>query len=297
MPSVATLDFHITSRCKQACPYCAPPQVTPEEIDTQRAAAIVRKVRALGVPRLVITGGDPLLRPDAGLLLRLARQERLEAELATPGDKLTPGFLRAYGRWIDRLSLPLDGPNEAISSLSKNPGHFDTILRHLKLLSGFPRIDLKLTTAVTRRNLDAVPELLTLLDQMAPTLPNRLAVDIYPVHPRGTVEVAWQDLVVSDEAFAALRAADEVRSHPYRVNWLDRRATDGLYLTILPDGRLSAVADGQVHDLGPFTEIRDLEAALGTSGFDAPRHLQHAQTWSSLRREKALATHNETVAH
>ena len=297
MPSVATLDFHITSRCKQACPYCAPPQVTAEEIDTQRAAAIVRKVRALGVPRLVFTGGDPLLRPDAGLLLRLARQERLEAELATPGDKLTPGFLRAYGSWIDRLSLPLDGPNEAISRLSKNPGHFDATLRHLKLLSGFPRIDVKLTTAVTRRNLDAVPELLTLLDQMAPTLPNRLAVDIFSVHPRGSVDVAWQDLVVSDEAFAALRAADEVRSHPYRVNWLDRRATDGLYLTILPDGRLSAVADGQVHDLGPFTEIRDLEAAVGTSGFDAPRHLQHAQTWSSLRREKALATHNETVAH
>jgi MoaA/NifB/PqqE/SkfB family radical SAM enzyme len=296
MPSVATLDFHLTSRCKQSCPYCASPELTAEEMDTQRAAAIVRKARALGIPRLVFTGGDPLLRPDAGLLLRLARQERLEAELATPGDKLTPGFLRAYGRWIDRLSLPLDAPNEAISSLTKNPGHFDATLRHLKLLSGFPRIDLKITTAVTRRNRDAVPELLTLFDQMAPTLPNRLALDIHQVHPRGTAEVAWRDLVVTDEAFASLRAADEGRPHPYRVNWLDRRATDGLRLTVLPDGRLSVFADGQVHDLGPFVEIRDLEAALAGSGFDAPRHLQHAQAWSSLRREEALGTQSETVA-
>jgi MoaA/NifB/PqqE/SkfB family radical SAM enzyme len=296
MPSVTTLDFHITSRCKQSCPYCAPPQLMAEEIDTQRAAAIVRKVRALGVPRLVFTGGDPLLRPDAGLLLRLARQERLEVALATPGDVLTPGFVRAYGRWIDLLSLPLDGPSEAVSSLTKKPGHFDATLRHLKLLGGFPRIDVKITTAATRRNLDTVPELLTLLDQIAPTLSNRLAIDICQVHPRGTAEVAWQDLVVSDGAFAAVRAADEGRQHPYRVSWLDRCATDGLYLTILPDGRLSVVADGQVRDLGPLLEIRDLEAALAGSGFDASRHLQHARTWSSLRREEALARQDETVA-
>ena len=296
MPSVATLDFHITSRCKQSCPYCAPPQLMAEEIDTQRAAAIVRKTRALGVPRLVFTGGDPLLRPDAGLLLRLARQERLEAVLATPGDLLTPGFLRAYGRWIDQLALPLDGPDESVSSRSKTPGHFQAILRHLELLATFPRIDVKIGTAVTRLNLEAVPQLVALLDRLAPTLPNRLTVDIYQVHPRLASDAASAELAVSDDQFTDLRQDIEGSRRPYRIRWLDRRALQGLHLTILPDGRLTVTADGQLHDLGQFVEIRDLDAVLPGSGFDAPRHLQHAQTWSSLRREEALARQNEAVA-
>jgi MoaA/NifB/PqqE/SkfB family radical SAM enzyme len=296
MPSVATLDFHVTSRCRQACPACTSPPGATEEVDTQRAAAIVRKVRALGVPRIVFTGGDPLLRPDAGLLLRLARQERLESVLATPGDALTPGFLRAYGRWIDQLAFPLDGPNEAVSSRSKAAGHFQTILDHLQLLAAHPRIDLKIGTAVTRLNLDAVAELVALLDRLAPTLPNRLSVDIYQVYPCAHQAADWDGLVVSDDQFADLRSNVEVERRSYRIRWLDRHALDGLRLTILPDGRLSAWADGQLHDLGPFVEIRDLEAALPGSGFNAHRHLEHAQTWTSRRREESAARQNETVA-
>jgi len=296
MPSVATLDFHVTSRCKQACPACSSPPGVTEEVDTQRAAAIVRKVRALGVPRIVFTGGDPLLRPDAGILLRLARQERLESVLATPGDALTPGFLRAYGRWIDQLAFPLDGPNEVISNRSKRAGHFQTILDHLQLLAAHPRIDLKIDTAVTRLNLDAVPELVALLDRIAPTLPNRLSVDIYQVYPCGYPAPDLAGLVVSDDQFADLRSNVEVGRRGYRIRWLDRHLLDGLRLTILPDGRLAAYANGQTHDLGPFIEIRDLEAALPGSGFNAARHLEHAQTWASRRREEAVTRQNEAVA-
>ncbi len=296
MPSVATLDFQVTSRCKQACPACTSPPGGAEEVDTQRAAAIVRKVRALGVPRIVFTGGDPLLRPDAGLLLRLARQERLESVLSTPGDVLTPGFLRAYGRWIDQLAFPLDGPNEVVTSRSKTAGHFQMILDHLQMLATLPRIDLKINTAVTRLNLDAVPELVALLDRLAPTLPNRLSVDIYQAYPCTEQPAEWAGLVVSDDQFADLRSNVEVGRRSYRIRWLDRHALDGLRLTILPDGRLAAFADGQIHDLGPFVEIRDLEAALPGSGFHAARHLEHAQTWTSRRREEAVARQNEAVA-
>jgi MoaA/NifB/PqqE/SkfB family radical SAM enzyme len=297
MPSVATLDFQVTSRCNQACPACTSLPGAAEEVDTQAAAAIVRKVRALRVPRIVFTGGDPLLRPDAGLLLRLARQERLESILATPGDVLTPGFLRAYGRWIDQLAFPLDGPNEAVSSRTKHAGHFQTILGHLGLLKSYPRIDIKIDIAVTRLNLESVHELVALLDRLAPSLPNRFSVDITQVHPAAGQDVDWANLVVSDDQFANLRANVEADRRAYRIRWLDRRAVEGLRLTILPDGRLVAAAEGQVHDLGPIVGIRDLDTALPGSGIDAARHLAHTQTWSSRRREEAEASQSETVAH
>ncbi len=297
MPSVATLDFQVTSRCKQACPACTSRPGETEEVDTQRAAAIVRKVRFLGVPRIVFTGGDPLLRPDAGLLLRLARQEHLELVLATPGDVLTSGFLRAYGRWIDQVAFPLDGPNEAVSSRSKTAGHFQAILDHLDLLAAHPRIDLKIGTAVTRLNLEAIPEMVALLDRLAPTLPNRLSVDIYQVYPCAQQAAEWAGLVVSDDQFADLRSNVEVGRRDYRVRWLDRHALDGLRLTILPDGRLAVAAGGQIHDLGPFVEIRDLDAVLPGSGFQPAHHLEHAQSWSSRRREESPPRQSEAVAH
>lgn len=287
MASVATLDFQVTSRCKQACPACTTLPGASEEVDTQTAAAIVRKVHALGVPRIVFTGGDPLLRPDCGMLLRLARQEKLEAILATPGDVLTAGFLRAHGGWIDQLAFPLDGPNEAVSSKRKHAGHFQTILGHLELLKSYPEIDVKIDIAVTRLNLEMVPELVVLLDGLAPTHPNRFSVDIYQVHPAAQQDADSASLVASDDQFAGLRAKVEAGRRAYRIRWLDRHTLDGLRLTILPDGRLVAFADGQIRDLGPLVGIRDLDAALQATGFDPARHLEHALTWSSRRREAA----------
>ena len=186
MPSVATLDFQVTSRCKQACPACTSPAGEAEEVDTQRARRrALPDDPELGHQRLGVRPAEvavasqgaehrfvaledisrlspsaPLLRPDAGLLLRLARQERLESVLSTPGDVLTPGFLRAYGRWIDQLAFPLDGPNEVVTSRSKTAGHFQMILDHVQMLATHPRIDLKINTAVTRRNLDAAAGIL-----------------------------------------------------------------------------------------------------------------------------------------
>lgn len=287
MSSVATLDFQVTSRCQQACPACTALPGAANEVDSQAAAAIVRKVRALGVPRIVFTGGDPLLRPDLGLLLRLARQEKLESILATPGDVLTAGFLRAYGRWIDQIAFPLDGPNEAISSRRKHTGHLQKIMGHLELLKSYPEIDIKIDIAVTRFNLDAVPELLALLDRLAPTLPYRLSVDVVHAHPAGELSADAAEILVSDDQFAGLRAKVEAGSPASRIRWFDRHAMDGVRLTILPDGRLVAQAEGQLRDLGPLTAIRDLDAALQGAGFDPARHLEHALTWSSRRREAA----------
>jgi MoaA/NifB/PqqE/SkfB family radical SAM enzyme len=287
MPSVATLDFQVTSRCKQACPGCTALPGAAQEADTQGAAAVVRKVHALGVPRIVFTGGDPLLRSDAGMLLRLARQEGLESILATPGDVLTPSFLRAYGRWIDQIAFPLDGPDESVSSRRKHAGHFQKILEHLELLKSYPGIDVKIDVAVTQLNLEAVPELLTLLDRLAPTLPNRLSADVFQVHPMGEADADWSNLTVSDDQFAGLRAKMEASRRAYRVRWFGRHALDGVRLTILPDGRLVACTNGQVRDLGPLVGIRDLDAALQGAGFDPTRHLEHALTWSSRRREAA----------
>ena len=283
MSTIATIDFHVTSRCNQECPYCWGPQEIPEEVDRHRAAAIVRKIAASSARRIVFTGGDPLQREDIGMLIRLAREQALEVALSTTGDDLQPGFLRAYGRWIDLISLPLDGSCEEISSRTKKPGHFTAIMQDLELLAEYPHIDVKLATPVTRHNLADLPEILKLLKPLAASLPNRFFYNIFQAFPRSVQEQEWEELIVMDTEFQQLKLTIERDPPDFRVNWLDHETLDRLYVMIFPDGRLTIPSGSEYIDYGPFLEIADLESILERSDFDRAKHLRHSKGWSRLK--------------
>src|SRR5512139_767257 len=85
---VSTIDFHITARCSQACPYCWGPRRFRNPVDTETAYRIITRIKELGVRRIVFTGGDPLQRPDALDLIRYAKEAGLETALSTTGDFL-----------------------------------------------------------------------------------------------------------------------------------------------------------------------------------------------------------------
>ena len=70
---VSTVDFHITAKCSQACPYCWGPRRFRNPVDTETAQRILTRIKELGVRRVVFTGGDPLQRPDAPRLIRFAK--------------------------------------------------------------------------------------------------------------------------------------------------------------------------------------------------------------------------------
>lgn len=89
MLQVATIDFHITARCSQACPYCWEPRRYRNPIDMETAQRIIDRIRDLGVKRIVFTGGDPLQRPDAPSLIQYAKAQRIETALSTTGGFVT----------------------------------------------------------------------------------------------------------------------------------------------------------------------------------------------------------------
>jgi MoaA/NifB/PqqE/SkfB family radical SAM enzyme len=278
MPTVATIDFHVTSECSQQCSYCWGPQGYEERaVDTATARAIVERVAELGINRIVFTGGDPLQRADVGELLDLASSLGLEVALSTTGDTLTLDFLEAHGGSVDLVSLPLDGPSEEVSSRTKEPGHFGAVIKALDRLAGFPEIDVKVATPVTRLNLETVPEIVALLERRRRSQPNRLFYNVFQAYPRSMGEVDWSALVVTDEEFARLR--EEVGEVSFPVNWLSHETLDRLYVMIFPDGRVTIPSGGRFPDFGPFLEVRDLDALLDRSDFDAPKHTRHSRGW------------------
>ncbi len=279
MTAIATIDYHVTAECNQECPYCWGPQTGPEELDSAKAAEVVRRIGRTKATRIVFTGGDPLLRPDIGMLVRLAKQCGLEVALSTTGDTLTPGFLRGYGRWIDLISLPIDGATEEISSRTKKPGHLTQVLAAFEMLTVHPNIDVKAATPVTKANIADVPNIIHLLEGIATRMENRLFYNVFQAYPRAIGPVDWEEWTVSDAEFGALRAQVEAEPHAFPINWLTHETLDRLYVMVFPDGTLTIPSGEHYNSYGPFLEVSDLDDFLARTDFDSPKHLRHSLGW------------------
>lgn len=283
MARVATIDYHVTSECSQECPYCWGPREVAA-VDTATAVAIVDRIAGVGARRIVFTGGDPLKRDDLGALICRARRTGLEVALSTTGDLLTAAFLAEHADEIDLVSLPLDGASEEVSRRTKKEGHFSAIMNALDLLTAHPSVDVKVATPVTRHNLADVPHIVRLLDGRAEAMPNRLFYNVFQAFPRSMdADVAWEELLVTDAEFGALREEIEAARHAFPINWLDHGTLDRLYVMVFPDGSLVIPAGAFFRSYGPFLQVADLDELLARADFDAPKHLRHSRGWGKDR--------------
>ncbi|MES1166941.1 MAG: radical SAM protein, partial [Pseudomonadota bacterium] len=77
------LRISVTDRCNFRCPYCMPKEVfgagysflrDPQLMTLEEITRIVRAFRSLGVEKVRLTGGEPLLRADVPDLIRALKQ-------------------------------------------------------------------------------------------------------------------------------------------------------------------------------------------------------------------------------
>ena len=282
LKGVATIDFHITARCSQACPYCWGPRRFRSPADTGTAKKIIARIRELGVTRIVFTGGDPLQRPDAPELIAFADEIGLETALSTTGDLLTRETLERTAPYLDLISLPLDGSTDAINSRTKHPGHHAAVLRSLELLREYPSVDVKVCTPVTQFNLADIPAIAELVAAYSRTTQASVFYNVFQAFPRAMFSARWDRLLVTDSEFAALKA----RIGPgngVRINFLDHTTLDRLYVMVFPDGSLTIPSGGDYLKFGPFLEVSDFEQVIRSSEFDTAKHLNHARGWGTRR--------------
>jgi radical SAM protein len=109
-----TVAWEITRACALACLHCraeAQPRRDPRELTTDEGLRLIDEVAAMGTPVLVITGGDPLMRPDCFDFIAYARARGLQVGFSPSATgRLTPEALRrARDAGTHRLHLSLDG--------------------------------------------------------------------------------------------------------------------------------------------------------------------------------------------
>ena len=274
----STIDFHVTCECSQECPYCWGPQNIENPVLTSTSNKIIKKIKDIGARRIVFTGGDPLKRKDIGKLIRYAKEIGLEVALSTTGDGLTPAFLRLNAAYIDLISLPIDGSTEEISSKTKEAGHLKAVLKALELLKNYQNIDVKICTPVTKFNIEDIPNILTIAEDYKKQTKANLFYNIFQTFPRSYSEVDWRELIVNNKVFGSLKRKLSGRKR-IKVNFLDHKTLDKLYLMIFPNGNLIIPNGDNFSSFGPFLEINDINDVIKQSEFESQKHLRHSKGW------------------
>ncbi|MBI4574790.1 MAG: TIGR04053 family radical SAM/SPASM domain-containing protein [Planctomycetes bacterium] len=149
--------WELTQACDLACVHCraeARPWRDPRELTTWEGFRLIEAVRGFGSPILVLSGGDPLKRPDVHDLLRHARDVGLRVAVTPSGtpllDERAVGDLREAG--ADLLALSLDGSTAEVHDRFRQvPGSYEATRRALEEARrlGFP---LQVNTTVSCHN-------------------------------------------------------------------------------------------------------------------------------------------------
>ena len=206
---LTSLRLSVTDRCNLRCQYCMPEQdyvwlprgdiLTFEEIDT-----LVDVFTDVGVDRVRITGGEPLLRKNLpNLIALLARKTAIEdLALTTNGMLLADQVeaLRAAG--LPRITVSLDTLHtDRFKSLTRFDG-LDVVLRGLELAASAGFDSVKVDTVVIRAVND--DELVPILE-----LGQRLGTEVRFIEYMdvgGATRWSMQDVVSRQEMLRRLSA-------------------------------------------------------------------------------------------
>ncbi|MDR7483856.1 MAG: TIGR04053 family radical SAM/SPASM domain-containing protein [Armatimonadota bacterium] len=163
--------WELTRACDLACRHCRAEAVVdrdPDELTTLEAVGVLRQVLDFGapLPHVVLTGGDPLKRPDLYDLLLEAAHLGIGVSLAPSGTTLLTreAILQMRDAGIQSMSLSLDGSSAARHDAFRGVlGCFETTMRAAgwAIEAGIPLQINTLVTDETAADLPAIYDLLT----------------------------------------------------------------------------------------------------------------------------------------
>jgi radical SAM protein with 4Fe4S-binding SPASM domain len=153
------VQWMITGECAWACDHCmTAPGQRQRSLTLEQAALLLDEVAALGVDELLLTGGEPLQRPDLPEILRALRERRIRWSLNTA--RAPRGeVLRAMESWPPCFAaVSLDGPLALHDRIRGVPGAHAEALEAIRILADLTGGHVTAGTTVSRRNLGALPE-------------------------------------------------------------------------------------------------------------------------------------------
>jgi radical SAM protein with 4Fe4S-binding SPASM domain len=158
--------WNVTAQCNLRCVHCYAEGPTGDrELSTAEAHSLIDDLAALGVPVLLFSGGEPLLRGDIFDLIAYARSRDLRPSLSTNGtliDAQTARRLAEAG--VAYVGVSLDGLEAIHDRFRSQPGAFVRALAGLRTARD-AGLKTGIRFTVTRDNVSDLPGLLVLVER------------------------------------------------------------------------------------------------------------------------------------
>ncbi len=159
--------WNITNKCNLTCDHCyisaGPDKERAGELSTEEAKAFIDDISGMGVPLLLFTGGEPLVRNDFWELAAHAKAKKIRAVISTNGTLITKDVAkRLKDSGISYVGISIDGADpETHDAIRNQRGSFAKAIQALK---NCVEIDLKCGIRITasKDNVAEIPKLLDL---------------------------------------------------------------------------------------------------------------------------------------
>lgn len=166
-PTGPVVIWNLIRRCNLTCKHCysvSADTVFPGELSTAEVFTVMEDLRAFGVPVLILSGGEPLMRPDIYDIGQRAKQLGFYVGLSSNGtliDRDNVGRIAAVG--FDYVGISLDGLRATHDRFRRLDGAFDSSLAALRLCrDAGMKVGVRYT--MTEDNAHDLPALLQLVD-------------------------------------------------------------------------------------------------------------------------------------
>jgi len=159
--------WNITRNCNLKCVHCYNDSGTGKtcnDATTEEAKAVIDDLAAFGVPSVLFSGGEPLMRHDLFGLIGYAGDKGLRTVISTNGTLITKETAKTIkDRGVSYVGISLDGIGEINDKFRGVDGAFERAVAGIKnCQDAGVRIGLRLT--LTKRNVEDITALFDFFD-------------------------------------------------------------------------------------------------------------------------------------
>ncbi|MDH4081930.1 MAG: GTP 3',8-cyclase MoaA [Nitrospira sp.] len=284
---LGSLRLSVTDRCNLRCNYCMPePEYVwlPREdiLSFEEMATLAGYFADLGVEKVRLTGGEPLLRRDLARLVRLLRQDRriTEVALTTNGVLLADHAQELYEAGLDRVTVSLDTLRPERFRQLTGRDEFSRVLKGIESVGKMGFGNLKLdTVAIRGLNEDELGPLVEFANQYQAEVRFIEYMDVGGANEWSLEKVLSQDMIL-----------DRLGQRYGQIIPVPERGTAPAQRFRLPDGTIFGIIPSTTVPFCAYCDRSRVTAdglwylcLYATSGVDLRKPLRHDASAMEMR--------------
>jgi radical SAM protein with 4Fe4S-binding SPASM domain len=263
--------WEVTRSCNLNCVHCrAAASCGPYagELSTEKCLKLIDEIATVSSPVIILTGGEPLLRPDIFEIATYGTNKGLRMVMATNGTLVTPAVVRKMiESGIKRVSISIDGKDAAShDAFRQEKGAFAGAMAGIEALKD-AGMEFQINTTITTANLKQIKDILELAKKLGAA-----AHHIFLLVPTGRGK---------DLAKQAITAAD----YEETLMWFHQESLSceiQLKATCAPHYfRIMHQNKAKGHSISP--DMQGNDAKSGSKGYRGGKE-EATQSYSTIRR-------------